>query len=94
MLDEHGVLLRFRHDLIREAVYADMPSSLRLGLHREAAVRLADVGAPSSRVADQFARGATRGDPEAIDWLTRAAREAASTFSGDCRGAACRAPSV
>ena len=87
VLDEHGVLLRFRHDLIREAVYADMPSSLRLGLHREAAIRLADVGAPSSRVADQFARGATSGDPEAIDWLTRAAREAASTSPGDRRGA-------
>jgi DNA-binding CsgD family transcriptional regulator/tetratricopeptide (TPR) repeat protein len=79
VLDEHGVLLRFRHDLIREAIYADMPSSLRLGLHREAATRLADAGAPPGRVADQFARGATRGDPEAIDWLTRAAREAVST---------------
>jgi DNA-binding CsgD family transcriptional regulator/tetratricopeptide (TPR) repeat protein len=79
VLDEHGVLLRFRHDLIREAVYTDMPSSLRLGLHREAATRLAESGAPSSRVADQFARGATRGDPEAIDWLTRAARDAAAT---------------
>ncbi len=79
VLDEHGVLLRFRHDLIREAVYADMPSSLRVGLHREAALRLAEVGSPAARVADQFARGATTGDPEAIDWLTRAAREAAST---------------
>jgi DNA-binding CsgD family transcriptional regulator/tetratricopeptide (TPR) repeat protein len=79
VLDEHGVLLRFRHDLIREAVYADMPSSLRLGLHREAATRLADIGAAASRVADQFARGATSGDPDAIEWLTRAAREAAAT---------------
>jgi DNA-binding CsgD family transcriptional regulator/tetratricopeptide (TPR) repeat protein len=79
VLDEHGVLLRFRHDVIREAVYADMPSSLRLGLHREAAIRLAEVGSPASRVADQFARGATSGDPEAIDWLTRAAREVVST---------------
>jgi DNA-binding CsgD family transcriptional regulator/tetratricopeptide (TPR) repeat protein len=79
VLDEHDVLLRFRHDLIREAVYADMPSSLRLALHREAAVRLAGGGSPATRVADQFARGATRGDPEAIDWLTRAAREAEST---------------
>jgi len=79
VLDERGVLLQFRHDLIREAVYADMPSSLRLALHREAAVRLAEVGSPSPRVADQFARGATIGDPEAIEWLTRAAREAAST---------------
>jgi DNA-binding CsgD family transcriptional regulator/tetratricopeptide (TPR) repeat protein len=73
------VLLQFRHDLIREAIYADMPSSLRLALHREAALRLADAGAPSPRVADQFARGATSGDSEAIDWMTRAAAEAAST---------------
>jgi DNA-binding CsgD family transcriptional regulator/tetratricopeptide (TPR) repeat protein len=79
VLDERGVLLRFRHDLIREAIYSDMPSSLRLGLHREAAIRLAEVGAPASRVADQFARGASSGDPEAIDWLTRAAREVVST---------------
>jgi DNA-binding CsgD family transcriptional regulator/tetratricopeptide (TPR) repeat protein len=79
VLDEHGVLLQFRHDLIREAVYADMPSSLRLALHREAAARLAGGGSSTTRVADQFARGATRGDPEAIDWLTRAAREAEST---------------
>jgi DNA-binding CsgD family transcriptional regulator/tetratricopeptide (TPR) repeat protein len=79
VLAERGASLQFRHDLIREAVYADMPSSLRVALHREAAVRLADAGSPSPRVAEQFARGATSGDPEAIDWLTRAAREAAST---------------
>ena len=79
VLDEQGGLLQFRHDLLREAVYADMPSSLRLALHREAATRLAGIGSPTTRVADQFARGASRGDPEAIDWLTRAAREAASS---------------
>ena len=79
VLDERGVLLQFRHDLIREAVYADMPSSLRVALHREAATRLADAAAPATRVADQFARGATRGDREAIEWLTRAARDAEST---------------
>jgi DNA-binding CsgD family transcriptional regulator/tetratricopeptide (TPR) repeat protein len=79
VLDEHGVRLRFRHDLIRDAIYADMTPSLRLGLHREAAVRLTEIGATATRVADQFIRGAAPGDPEAIDWLTRAAREAAST---------------
>jgi DNA-binding CsgD family transcriptional regulator/tetratricopeptide (TPR) repeat protein len=79
VLGEEGVQLRFRHDLLREAIYADMPSSLRLALHREAATRLADAGSPTTRVADQFARGATRGDPEAVDWLIRAAREAEST---------------
>jgi DNA-binding CsgD family transcriptional regulator/tetratricopeptide (TPR) repeat protein len=94
VLEEHGVLLQFRHDLIREAVYADMPSSLRLGLHREAATRLADGGSPSSRVADQFARGATSGDPEAIDWLIRAAREAASTAPETTAGLLERAVSL
>lgn len=79
VLDEDGVRLRFRHDLIRDAIYADMTPSLRLGLHREAALRLADIGASASRVADQFVRGAVPGDPEAIEWLTKAAREAAST---------------
>jgi DNA-binding NarL/FixJ family response regulator/tetratricopeptide (TPR) repeat protein len=79
VLDEDGTRLRFRHDLIRDAIYADMTPSVRLGLHREAATRLADIGASATRVADQFARGATPGDPEAIEWLTRAAREAAST---------------
>lgn len=79
VLDEDGSRLRFRHDLIRDATYADMTPSLRLGLHREAATRLADIGAPASRVADQFARGAAPGDPEAIEWLTKAAREAVAT---------------
>ena len=79
VLDEDGTRLRFRHDLIRDAIYADMTPSLRLGLHREAAVRLSEIGASATRVADQFTYGATPGDPEAIDWLTRAAREAAST---------------
>ena len=79
VLDEDGIRLRFRHDLIRDAIYADMTPSLRLGLHREAAVRLTEIGTPATRVADQFTRGATPGDPEAIDWLTKAAREAVST---------------
>ncbi|HZC69273.1 MAG TPA: AAA family ATPase [Jatrophihabitans sp.] len=79
VLDEDGIRLRFRHDLIRDAIYADMTPSLRLGLHREAAVRLTEIGSPATRVADQFIRGATPGDPEAIDWLTKAAREAVAT---------------
>jgi DNA-binding CsgD family transcriptional regulator/tetratricopeptide (TPR) repeat protein len=79
VLDEDGTRLRFRHDVIRDAIYADMTPSLRLGLHREAATRLAGIGASATRIADQFARGATPGDPEAVEWLTRAAREAAST---------------
>ena len=78
VLEEHGAVIRFRHDLIRDALYEDLPLSVRRGLHREAGRRLAQTGAPALQVAEQLARGAGQGDAEAIGWLTRAAREAAA----------------
>ena len=77
VLEDDGDRLRFRHDLIHEAIYEDLPASVRLGLHREAGRRLAGSGAEALRVAEHLARGATPGDAEAIAWLTRAAGEAA-----------------
>jgi predicted ATPase len=77
IVEDDGDRLRFRHDLIREAIYQDLPTSVRVGLHREAGRRLAASGAPALRVAEHLARGARAGDAEAITWLTRAAREAA-----------------
>ncbi len=79
VLADDGARLRFRHDLIRDAIYEDLPGSVRLALHREAGQRLADAGAPALQVAEQLARGATSGDVEAIDWMTSAAREAAAS---------------
>ena len=76
VLEEDGAVIRFRHDLIRDAIYEDLPLSVRRGLHREAGWRLAQTGAPALQVAEQLARGAGQGDAEAIGWLTRAAREA------------------
>ena len=78
VLEEYGDVIRFRHDLIRDAIYEDLPLSVRRGLHREAGQRLARTGAPALQVAEQLARGAGQGDAEAIGWLTRAAREAAA----------------
>jgi DNA-binding CsgD family transcriptional regulator/tetratricopeptide (TPR) repeat protein len=78
VLVEDGDRLRFRHDLIRDAVYEDMPRGIRMGLHREAGLRLADAGAPALRVAEHLARGAASGDAGAVAWLTRAARETAT----------------
>ena len=78
VLEEYGAVIRFRHDLIRDAIYEDLPLSVRRGLHREAGRRLARTGAPALQVAEQLARGAGQGDAEAIGWLTRAAREAAA----------------
>lgn len=77
VVEDDGVQLRFRHDLIRDSIYEDLPASMRRGLHREAAQRLAGSGAPPLRVAEHFARGAAEGDSEAIEWLARAARDAA-----------------
>ncbi len=76
LADEDG-RLRFRHDLIRDAIYHDIPRSVRLALHSEAGRRLAERGAPVRQVAEQLARGAVTGDQEAIAWITAAAGEAA-----------------
>jgi DNA-binding CsgD family transcriptional regulator len=79
IVDEDDIHLRFRHDLIRAAIYEDIPLSVRRALHREAGQRLAHADAPALQVAEHLARGASAGDSEAIEWLTRAAREAAVT---------------
>ncbi len=79
-LEDDQTGLRFRHDLIHEAVYRDIPAGVRTSLHREAGGRLADVGAPARTVAEHLSRGAQPGDDTAIEWLVRAAREDASRF--------------
>ena len=77
MLEDDGARLRFRHELIRDAIYQDLAGSVRRGLHREAGQRLAQAGAPALQAAEHLARGAMPGDAEAIAWLARAARQAA-----------------
>ena len=77
VLEDDGDRLRFRHELIRDAIYGDLAGSVRRALHREAGQRLAQAGAPALQVAEQLARGARLGDPEAVAWLARAARQAA-----------------
>ncbi len=76
-LDEAGGEIVFRHSLVREAVYEDLPSSVRNGLHREMGQALADAGAPAVRAATHLAIGAQRGDTEAVEWLARAGRQVA-----------------
>jgi DNA-binding CsgD family transcriptional regulator/tetratricopeptide (TPR) repeat protein len=91
---DDGPRLRFRHDLIRDAVYEDLPGSVRLGLHREAGQRLAAAGAPALQVAEQLARAAAPGDTEAIGWLTRAAAEAMATSLDSAASMLARATSL
>jgi DNA-binding CsgD family transcriptional regulator len=77
VIEEGGELLRFRHDLVREALYDDLPVSARRALHRDAGRLLAAAGAPALQVAEQLSFGLEPGDAEAIRWISRAARESA-----------------
>jgi DNA-binding CsgD family transcriptional regulator len=91
VLDEEDGTLVFRHDIVREAVYGDMPAAVRMQSHREVARSLAAAGAPPRRVAIHFARAAVTGDGEAVSWLRRAAVEEvnrAPTAAADMLGQA------
>jgi DNA-binding CsgD family transcriptional regulator len=75
VIEDAGPDLRFRHDLVRDAIYTDLPESARRAMHREAGRALARSGAPTLQVAEQLALGASPGDRETIEWLRDAAQE-------------------
>jgi DNA-binding CsgD family transcriptional regulator len=75
VLEDDAGSFVFRHDIVREAIYTDMPSSIRHQLHRDAGRMLAAAGASASRVALHMGAVAEAGDVEAISWLRRAAAE-------------------
>ena len=77
IVGEAGDRLAFRHDLVWEVIYEDLPGPVRRGLHREAGRALARAGGSLSEVATHLGIGALPGDAEAVEWLQRAAREAA-----------------
>ncbi|MFG3349971.1 AAA family ATPase [Streptomyces sp. NPDC048018] len=73
LLDDDGVLLSFRHDLLRQAVYADIPPSARNALHRAAARLLVAAGHRPIDAVSHILLGAKPGDREAVVLLRRAA---------------------
>jgi DNA-binding CsgD family transcriptional regulator/tetratricopeptide (TPR) repeat protein len=79
VLAESATGLRFRHPLIRAALYDGMPDAVRSAWHRDAARALAEAAAPADRVARQLQWAvAGTGQTEPMDdwilsWLTRAA---------------------
>jgi DNA-binding CsgD family transcriptional regulator len=73
-LDEH---LAFRHQLVRDVIYEDMPRSVRSALHSQVGHVLAGLTASAARVAMHLAKGSEGDRAEAVDWLRRAASEAA-----------------
>jgi DNA-binding NarL/FixJ family response regulator len=65
-------VLGFRHGLIRQAVYEQIPVPVRGPLHGQVARALSSAGAPTEQVAAQLAAAPWGGEWEA-DWLAEAA---------------------
>ena len=65
VLADSGTGLAFRHPLIREALYAEMPASVRAAWHRDAGHALASAGAAPDRVARQLLRALGGPGPDA-----------------------------
>lgn len=70
LLEPTGGRLGFRHDLVRDAVYGDLPEWARTALHRQVASHLADDGTDPVAVA----RHLHRADPSPSNavWFERA----------------------
>jgi ATP/maltotriose-dependent transcriptional regulator MalT len=71
---------RFRHPLVRRAVYEATPGGWRLGAHERCAEALAALGVTAASRAHHVERSARQGDPAAIAVL-REAGEAASRLA-------------
>ncbi|MGW8555147.1 helix-turn-helix transcriptional regulator [Streptomyces tubercidicus] len=68
VLGDTGQQLRFRHELIRHALYDAVPGSVRAMLHMRAAQCLAEAGAAPERVAEHLLGGLPSPD-FLITWL-------------------------
>ncbi|MGK5532135.1 helix-turn-helix transcriptional regulator [Streptomyces sp. URMC 129] len=79
LLVERDGRLCFRHDLIREAVEAGLPVSVRRALRRHAADVLLARGAPVVETATLLSDSAEPGDRRAVEQLRAAAAELAAT---------------
>jgi DNA-binding CsgD family transcriptional regulator len=68
-----GEVLRFRHDLIHEAIYTDIPEAIRLPLHVDIGRALAAANADAGRIARHLELGTIGLNAEVSDALWLAA---------------------
>ena len=68
---------RFRHPLVRNAIYASCPPGVRLVAHERAATALEAQGASATELAHHVAQSARRGDAGAVAILREAGLDAA-----------------
>jgi DNA-binding CsgD family transcriptional regulator len=92
-----GFLLQFRHALVRNAIYADIPAQARSELHRRAAALLRDEPTGPATAASHLLRAAPAADPDAAALLLAAGHDALrrgspETAAGYLRRAAAEPP--
>lgn len=75
LLADEGSVVRFRHELLRLAVYEDLPPSGRRALHSDIARHLVARGRGHAAAAPHVLAAADAGDPAAVDVLRKAAHE-------------------
>jgi DNA-binding CsgD family transcriptional regulator/tetratricopeptide (TPR) repeat protein len=91
ILIDDGELLAFVHDLLRDAVYQELPNSVRIALHRDAAKLLLSRAASPVEVAPHLALSSRSGDREAIETLLAAASDLLGRNPGAAADLALRA---
>ncbi|MGW5939002.1 helix-turn-helix transcriptional regulator [Streptomyces celluloflavus] len=79
MLQRGSDTVTFRHDLMRQALVADLPAVVRGAMHRQALGILMARGSSAAAVATHLIHGAHRGDPAMAGLLRRAAEESVTT---------------
>ncbi|MBM9623495.1 helix-turn-helix transcriptional regulator [Streptomyces zhihengii] len=72
----HGTPLRFRHPIVRNAVYEHLPSTFRFRAHSSAAKALDRDGAPAEHVAEHLLHAPPSEDRRAVDILVAAGEKA------------------
>jgi len=73
LLHDEGGVLRFRHDIIHEALYLEIPPSVRSGLHADIARALQQSGIDQAALAHHYSLAGEPGDTKAIESLRAAA---------------------
>ena len=82
----------FRHPLIRQALYAEVPAPIRAALHEHAARTLAEAGVSWDRVARHLLAAPDVIDGWVLTWLDELPRAAAAGRAGGERRTAAPGP--
>jgi DNA-binding CsgD family transcriptional regulator/tetratricopeptide (TPR) repeat protein len=69
VVEQIGPAVRFRHGLIRQALFESMPEALRIAMYRDAALQLIRSGAAVERTAEAVLRALDAADGWELDWL-------------------------